>query len=477
MPPNIALLIGVLFIIFVFVKERGRNAPVSSAIILPLIWYAVAASRPIGVWLTIWGIPLPGGSMDPTEGSVVDRWFLTTLIIIGIYILARRRCDWNKILRENAWLLALFAFMAFSILWSDYPMVSLKRFIKSIGAAIMALIVLTEPKPMEAIGAVLRRCAYFLIPLSIITIRYFRNISISWDWSGVAESWMGIATSKNTLGQIAVTSTLIFLWERLRKRHDKEGRMIDFLYIMMSLYLLKGSDDALSMTSITLFAIGIFVLLSLRSMKLNLNRVKPFCIIICIVISSILFSVITMALNPLEGHSLLGTIIQAMERDPTLTGRTEIWSDVFAVASRNPMLGVGFGGFWIGSLVNIPWSEEMTWTLGQAHNGYVDAYLQLGWAGIFLLTSVIFSVASKIIRSFPIDFEYGRLRMTFFLLILFVNITESTFLRGDHNMWFLFLLVALFVPYQSDQITVARKRERPASYTETVHPVRNLFCF
>ena len=449
MPPKLVLFACVLFIVFVFWVERRRNAQVSSALFWPLLWYLVAASRPVGAWLLIWGVPLPG-SVDPTEGSIVDRWFYSILGLIGILILARRRCNWAAILKENAWLLTLFGFMAMSILWSDYPLVSLRRDVKSLCAAVMVLVVLTEPKPLEAITAVLRRGAYFLIPLSIVTIRYFRDIGISWDWAGNAVFWQGVATAKNTLGQVAMTSALCFLGERIR-RPSKEGRMIDFLYLLMSLYLLKGSDDAVSMTSLSVFAVGLFFFLRLQFLKLRPHRVKMFCLLSCVLIFGVLLTLIWHTLNPFSENSFMGVIIRTMGRDMTLTGRTEIWSDVFKVASRSPVIGVGYGAFWIGRLANIPWSENLTWALGQAHNGYVDTYLQLGWVGVGLLTAVILSSIRKIVRSFPIDFEYGRFRMTFFLVILFVNITESTFLRGDHNMWFLFLLAALSVPYANER--------------------------
>lgn len=466
MPPKLVLFACVLFIVFVFCAEGRRNAKVSWALFVPLLWYLVAASRPVGVWLAIWGIPLPG-SADPTEGSIVDRWFYSILGLIGVYILSRRRCNWAAILRENVWLLMLFGFVALSILWSDYPLVSMKRIIKSFCAAVMALVVLTEPKPLEAIAAMLRRCAYFIIPLSIVAIRYFRDIGVSWDWAGDAVSWLGIATSKNTLGQVAVTSALCFIWERFRNRGRNEGRMIDWLYILMSLYLLKGSDDAVSMTSLSIFAVGLFVFLMLHFVKLHPDRVKPFFVLTGASIFGVLLTVILHTLNPFSEDSLMGVIIQTMGRDMTLTGRTEIWSDVFAVASRSPVIGVGYGAFWIGRLVNIPWSEKMTWALGQAHNGYVDIYLQLGWVGVCLLTFVILSSIRRIVRSFPIDFEYGRFQMTFFLAILFVNITESTFLRGEHSMWFLFLLAALSVPYPNEQRvdSAAEKGDGPLTRT------------
>src|SRR3989338_4045756 len=460
MPPKLALFVCLLFVMFVFWSDRKRNVQVSWALFYSLLWYVVVASRPIGAWLSIWGVSLPI-SVDPTEGSVVDKWFYGIIALIGIFILSRRQINWASIIRENAWLIMLFSFIAISILWSDYPLVSFKRIVKLIGATIMALVVLTELNPLEAIAAILRRCAYIVIPFSIVTIRYFRDIGIDWDWSGDAVSWVGIATSKNVLGQVAVTGALCFIWERIRRRDSKEGKMIDYLYIMMSLYLLKGSDDALSMTSISVFAVGLFVFLMLSSMKSRMERVKPFFVLSCVFIFGILLMFILHTLNPFSKNSLMGVIIGTMGRDMTLTGRTEIWSDIFKIASRNPMLGVGYGSFWIGRLANIPWAENMRWILGQGHNGYVDAYLQLGWVGIILLMAVILSIGSKIIRSFSIDFEYGRFRITFFLIILFVNITESTFLKGDHNMLFLFLLAAFAVPYSDDKIATKEDKDGP----------------
>jgi len=411
-----------------------------------------AATRPIGVWLYIWGFKLPS-SNSPTEGSIIDACWLTILIVIGIYILNSRHYRWHTIIRENIWFLLLFFFMALSIFWSQYPMVSFKRVITSFGSVVMALVVLTEPKPVEAIIATLRRCAYFTIPLSIITIKYFRNIGVQWgNWSGEA-SWVGLSMSKNTLGQVATTGALCFIWEKMRKHNSNDVRVIDFLYIIMSLYLLKGSDNAISATSISVFATGFLIFIMLNFMKIKTERIKPFFKLVCIIIFAIQLTLICHTLSPFPKDSALGFLVQGMGRDMTLTGRTEIWSDIFSVASHRPMLGTGYGAFWIGRLVNIPWSENMSWVLNQAHNGYFDIYLQLGWVGICLLIASIFFTIPKIVRTFSFDYEYGRFRMTFFLVILFINITESTLLRLNHQMWFIFLLAALTVaPYKDSSI-------------------------
>lgn len=450
MPPNIALLLSFVFIIFCFFNERKRAEQQSSDFYWPFIWYAITATRPISYWLSIWGFNLHGSDVYSVETSF-DGWIYTFLTLMGMIVIFRRQIDWAPIIKDNIWFAILIAFAVVSISWSGYPFVSIKRAIKLMGVNIMVLVILTVPRPLEAITAMLRRSAYIIIPLSIVTIRYFRNIGVSWDWAGTAVSWQGITTSKNVLGQVAMTSAICFIWERIRRWEKKEGIIIDYLFIIMSLYLLKGSDRSISMTSFSVFVFGIFIFLCLQLMKSQQEMIKQLFILLLFAIISTLLTLIWHTVNPFSPDSLISSAIVAMGRDMTLTGRTDIWRDVFDVASRSPIVGTGYGGFWIGRQANIPWTMSLTWTLAQAHNGYVDVYLQLGFVGLFILFAVFISVIPKIIFAFQLDFEYARFRMTFFLLILFVNITESTFMRADHNMWFLFLLTLLSVPFMNSQ--------------------------
>jgi O-antigen ligase len=366
--------------------------------------------------------------------------------MIGLYVLSRRRCNWGIILRENAALTILLIYMLLSIAWSDYPFVSFKRFVKLFASVSMALVVLSEPNRVEAITTVIRRSAYICIPMSIVLIRYFRNLGVAFDYMGTSSSWQGVATSKNTLGQVAMTSALCFIWERVRRGNPKEGRWIDFLYIAMSMYLLKGQEGHISMTSLSVFAVGLSVFLMLQRFKHRPAAAGLFFKVATGGIFALLTLVIVHSVVGFSEDSMFGEMITTFGRDLTLTGRTEIWDDVYQIAARNPIFGVGFGGFWIGREANIPWNANMSWVLGQSHDGYVDAYLQLGWMGFFLLAAVFLSSIKRICQLFESDFEYARFCMVFFCVIIFVNITETTLLRGDHNMWFLFLVVILAAP-------------------------------
>ena len=175
MPPNLALLLACAFVAYTFSRERLRTTLVSGALFWPCLWYMVASTHPLGGWLGILDVPVPGGGGGGLEdGSFVDRTFYLILMMIGVYILMRRPIHWGLVWRQNGWMVAFALFMLLSISWSDYPYTSFKRFIKLAGSIVMALVILTEEHPFEAIKAMIRRCAYVHLPMSVICINYLR---------------------------------------------------------------------------------------------------------------------------------------------------------------------------------------------------------------------------------------------------------------------------------------------------------------
>jgi O-antigen ligase len=445
-PPQLALFIGVVFVILAFRSDRKRGIPAPDELFWPTLWYMVVSSRAIGIWFNIWEIPISDGGSDPTEGSQIDRWFFVALIFFGLRILIRRKFQWSAAFQSNPWLTALIVFMAVSILWSQYPYVSFKRYIKVIGSVVMAMVVLTNERPFEAFLTVLRRGLYVHLPLSVVCVKYFRDIGVSYNYWGGGESWQGIATSKNTLAQVAMLGTIYFLRE-VRLRWAEVGwRNIHVLYLMMAIYLLKGSPVTISMTSVAVCVFAGIVFFRIHSLRDRPESIAPFVRAVFGCTAALIAIVLVHSVVFFSEDSFFGYLITKFGRDITLTDRVHIWSDVYSAASKSPVFGIGFGGFWIGRLANIPWNASMTWVLGQAHSGYVDTYLQLGWVGGVLLAGVIFSTLPRLLAGFSENFDFACFRVTLFLTILFVNITESTYLRGDHHLWMIFMLVAWNVP-------------------------------
>src|SRR5438477_584007 len=82
-----------------------------------------------------------------------------------------------------------------------------------LGNYLIVLVVLSDPRPLEAIATVIRRVLYLLVPLSVVLIKYFREMAVSYDtWTGGAD-YSGVASSKNTLGALCLISLLFWFWD------------------------------------------------------------------------------------------------------------------------------------------------------------------------------------------------------------------------------------------------------------------------
>ena len=415
--------------------NSNQKPGVSFALWIPTIWMIISASRSIAGWLDPREVAFT--DVDYLSGSPIDRTVLSILIVIGILILVFRKADWSQILKSNAWIFLLFVYMGISIFWSDFQDVSFKRWIRACGTLIMTLVVLTEPYPFEAISRLIRRCAYVLLPLSIILIKYYRVYGVAYSSSGEYEYWLGVTTHKNSLGALAMIGGIYFTWSIMKTWGNKKV-FIDILFFSMALYLLIGSK---SMTSLYVLFVGIFTLLMVRVLKINLKYMGT-TIFFIVLLFFLIFQLIE---NLVVQDSIMGSIIESSGRDTTLTGRTDLWTDLLDIASRNPIFGVGYGSFWIGDLGNDLW-QKYTWQPTEGHNGYIDVYVELGLIGLFLLIMAIFFAYKSILGTFRFDFEYGKLRMILLVMIMAHNITESTICFSNHILWFIFLLVAVSVP-------------------------------
>src|SRR2546425_5874566 len=127
MPPALALLLCSTFVLFLLRLERKQAATVSHALWIPTVWMMSCASKPLAAWVG-------GGEGSVEDGSPWDRAFASGLILAGMLVLARRGPAWQTLKRDNRWLLAIYLFALVSIAWSDFPFVSLKRYVRFTGS-------------------------------------------------------------------------------------------------------------------------------------------------------------------------------------------------------------------------------------------------------------------------------------------------------------------------------------------------------
>src|SRR5213596_2588735 len=186
MPPTLALFLTIAFVVFLFRRDILERPNITRALWLPLIWTLLVGSRSVAQWLSALGVPI-GGSIE--EGNPTDAVVYFTLIISGLYVLNKRRVTLTEVFRSNPWFMVFLLYCFVSIVWSDFPFVAFKRWIKALGHPVMALVVLTEPDPEEAVKRLMKRCAYVVVPASILFIKYYPQLGRGFDpWTGAASS-------------------------------------------------------------------------------------------------------------------------------------------------------------------------------------------------------------------------------------------------------------------------------------------------
>jgi exopolysaccharide production protein ExoQ len=437
-----------------FYLIREPKAKTSPALWLPVIWLAIASSRNISEWLQP-DIQSKGG-LDTAnrylDGNPIDRNVMTGLLFVGILVLIGRRQKILGFLRANQAILLFFFYCLVSTLWADHPDVSFKRWTKAVGDFVMVLIVLSDPDRISAIKRFFARAGFVLLPLSILFIRYYSDLGRRYSpWDG-ALSYTGVTTNKNELGMICMIYGLASLWCLLdaygwgTNTPKKFTPMIAHSgMILMGVWLILTAN---SMTPFSCMVLAGFVMIWVGRPAV---RRRPALIHLAV------FGVLFVAFSALFlnlGSGLLSNI----GRDATLTGRTAIWNMVIAMCP-NRLIGAGFESFWMGDRLAQIW--RIYWNHpNQAHDGYLEIYLNLGWIGEGLLALVIISGYRTVISKVRRNVKGASLMLGYFVAAVAYNFTESAF-KMTHPVWIVFLLAMTAVPVQQavKQLKVSQPKE------------------
>jgi O-antigen ligase len=361
-------------------------------------------------------------SSDAIEGSPLDRFIFQVLVVAACVVLVRRPINWRAVFTANRWVIFYFLYLGFSVLWSDYSTVAFKRWVKDVGSALMVLVILTEANPLQALKTTFLRCAYVLVPLSVLFIKYVPELGRGYDpWSYEPVN-IGVTTNKNMLGMTLFICGLSLLWALLEKWEarlagPKWKRLTgDFLLALMVLYLLRQTHSATAVAC-TVLGSGILVATRIPAIRRKLERATVFVLATAVLLVTV---------GPMIG--LDRTLVGVLGRDLTFTGRTDIWKAVLS-EDINPLIGVGHYSFWLGDRV-ARISESYFYHLNEAHNGFLEVYLNGGLIGLTLLLVVLVSCWKKSIKEALTGNSFGGFRLAVLAGTILYGATEAVFRFG-----------------------------------------------
>jgi O-antigen ligase len=285
-----------------------------------------------------------------------------------------------------------------------------------------------------------------LLPLSIVFIRYYPAWGRAYGRDGVM-MFTGVTTQKNTLGEFVCVVGLVLLWNclerpRLGTKRESLWKQWDrVLLLAMGLWLLNASQ---SKTALLCLVVGGVLLIRLRWLTSRTARGFAFASAL---------SVPFLILSSQQFSSTIAPILEALGRNATFTGRTDIWQHI-TLKTVNPLIGEGFWNFWGGPGGVVVSHAMHVVAVPNAHCGYMDIYLDGGAIGVTLLLGLLIACGRRFTKLAASD-NFQALRFAFLVAMILYNNSESTFARPSTS-WFTMLLLTV-------ELSVGRSGTRAVS--------------
>jgi O-antigen ligase len=164
-----------------------------------------------------------------------------------------------------------------------------------------------------------------------------------------------------------------------------------------------------------------------------------------------------------------GGLVQSLGKDPTLTGRKDIWKLVLSMHT-NPLIGTGFESFWLGWRLEFMLHALTNLPINEAHNGWIEVYLNLGWAGICFIALLVVTAYRRTIFYIRQEPEKGCLFLGFLICAIFFSFSEAGF-RFMTISWFFLLVVIIGASHAASLANSSRRgRLRPANIAPDEKP-------
>ena len=433
MIPFLALsvcLAGVVWLLSRDAKERPEASPATWIVVA---WVVIYASRPVTSWFADMSAAVSPESFD--EGNSGEALITLALIVAAAIVLVRRRIRWQGLMGENVWLALVYLFWLQSVLWSDDPIITFKRLFKDLGNVAMVLVVLTDKNSAETIRAVCVRCAHICLPLSVVLIRYYPQFGRSYvGYKQDQMSFIGITQNKNMLGMVALVSVLFLLWDLLEQRRIRWSGMDGLtaggrVLVLLTGWYLLGMADSVTSLVCAVFGSVLLLVLSLPAVRGGPARIEAW---------GVSAAVIVWALN--GGLGLDRAFIEGLGRNMSLTTRTDMWPVLLRLQDQ-PLLGAGFSTFWSGArLIRI--ERVFGDVVIQAHNGYLETYLNGGLVGVGLLLGLLSVSYWRVRGKLAIGTPDAGIRFTLLAVAIIHNYTEATFYKLS-VLWFVTVFAIL----------------------------------
>jgi exopolysaccharide production protein ExoQ len=365
------------------------------------------------------------GSLAHSTGGnlVLDLPVFATIVLL----LSSRTKEIVELCRRSRIFVALVVLAAASALWSQTPLRSFEWSICLALNTLYAFYLLRRFKP-ERLMALLLAFGWISLLASIAMAIFLPSYGVSYlDGRG---DWQGLYFHKNFC---ALTTVFLLPSAFYAPAQTVMSRLLRITYVGLSCFLVYMTQ---SRTGMLLLASLVLFSLAIRLVRRFAPGDRP---IVLLTGSFMAVSVVALV------ASYWREIVYSVGKDPTLTGRTEIWQAVGASIMKRPLLGYGYMGFWqgfTGESANV--SLQNGWAVSSSHNGFLEIWLTLGAIGVILIllsfAKAFAEAAACLLRR---SSQYIEWDICIVFLTLVTAMDEEQMMIPNNLMWILYIVAAV----------------------------------
>lgn len=366
--------------------------------------------------------PLFADEANPDASAILRLMWLPVYAVTLILMIARPGAILRSIF-TNWLVLALVGLTAVSVMWSVEPGTTSRRSFALIMTTLFGLWMASRWNWRELILII---AGSFVILAVLSTFMALAVPSLGVDHEIHVGAWKGVWWEKNTLGaRMAIGAVACYAAARVDPKHF-------WIWLACAVLCTLLVIMSTSKTSLLAWLMGtggaIGIALSRRGFGFA-------ALMLFMLLTGFITIGLTLLIAPVEA-------LEALGRDATLTGRTDIWVVLVDQIRDAPWTGYGYMAYWAADFGPVFWVRQATaWDVPTAHNAWIEISLAIGIPGALLMAWIYLRALGRgLTRLFRGGETYWVLG--FLAIIGIVSISESNLMLQNSLNWVLFIATA-----------------------------------
>jgi exopolysaccharide production protein ExoQ len=225
-------------------------------------------------------------------------------------------------------------------------------------------------------------------------------------------AWQGTFNQKNSLGLVMAYGVAIALAIKPQVFIQRMWRLALF-FVCLALVALSQSREAWIVCAV-LFVVHLFFQIQSRFA----TRSRGTVLMLCLSVSLFVVGLVA---------AYWAILLKFLGRDPTMSGRTVLWSAVLQECQGHLLIGHSQSGFWGTAAANRVYGI-VGWIPTSAHNGFLECLLDYGLLSLVPLCLIFLLAIRNAIKllSKASNYDGSRIWIYFILVITIFNMTQTT---------------------------------------------------